>query len=61
MKLNHSHTVGQLRSYIVTSRPHLSGSEFTLRLSYPAKEPADDAATLEAAGCLNAAVLLRRK
>ena len=57
--LNHAHTVADLRRYVTTARPHLS--EFTLRTSYPPKELTDDAATLESAGLLNAALLLRRK
>ena len=60
--LNHSHTVGDLRRYVTTARPQLAAAgEFALRTSYPPKELTDDAATLEAAGLLNAALLLRRK
>ncbi len=59
MTLNHSHTVAQLRQYISTARPHLA--EFSLRMSYPPKELTDDSATLESAGLLNAALMLRRK
>ena len=57
--LNHAHTVADLRRYVTTARPHLS--DFTLRTSYPPKELTDNAATLESAGLLNAALLLRRK
>lgn len=59
--LNHTHTVGDLRRYVTTARPQLSDCEFSLRTSYPPKELTDDAATLDAAGLLNAALLLRRK
>ena len=59
--LNHTHTVGDLRRYVTTARPQLAVSEFTLRTSYPPKELTDDGATLDAAGLLNAALLLRRK
>ena len=59
--LNHTHTVADLRRYVTTARPQLAACEFALRTSYPPKELTDDAATLEAAGLLNAALLLRRK
>ncbi len=60
-RLNSSHTVGDLRQYISLARPHLAASPFALLTTFPSKELEDEAATLEAAGLLNAAVMLRLK
>jgi hypothetical protein len=43
------------------SRPHYSGSNFALLTTFPNKELTDEAATLESAGLLNAAILMRLK
>ncbi|XP_065331794.1 NSFL1 cofactor p47 [Cloeon dipterum] len=57
--LNHTHTVGDLRRFISTARPHLQNQTFYLRTTFPSAELTDDSKTLKEAGLLNAAVLLR--
>jgi len=61
VKLNHSHTVGDLRTYINTARPQYSGVTYTLLTTFPNKELTDDTATVSSAGLMGAAVLQRLK
>jgi len=57
LKLNHVHTVGDVRAHIEAERP--SGKAFELRTTFPAKILADDAASIKDAGLLNAAIVQR--
>lgn len=59
VKVNHGHTVGDVRTYLAAARPDVG--EFVLQGAFPPKELKDDSATLEAAGLLGAALLLRKK
>lgn len=61
IKLNHSHTVGDLRNYIKVSRPEYRDREFSLLTTFPNKELTDNSATLKDANLLGAAILLRLK
>jgi len=61
VKLNHSHTVGDLRSYIVTARPQYAGVPFMLLTTFPNKELTEEKQSLKEAGLLGAAVLQRLK
>lgn len=61
VKLNHSHTVSDLRSYINTARPQYSGVTYSLLTTFPNKEITDDSATISGAGLVGAAVLQRLK
>jgi len=61
VKLNHTHTVGDLRSYIATARPQYSGAPFTLLTTFPSKELTEDSVTIADGQLLNAAVLQRAK
>merc|ERR1719481_2249135 len=54
VKLNHSHTVSDLRSYINTARPQYDGVSYNLMTTFPNKELTDDAATISGAGLLGA-------
>lgn len=58
-RLNHSHTVGDLRRYITIARPQYAASAFSLHTTFPRKELSDDTQPVQAAGLLNAAVLQR--
>jgi len=61
VKLNHTHTVGHLRSYITMARSQYAGVSFALMTTFPNKELTDDSQSLAAAGLLGAAVLQRLK
>jgi len=61
VKLNHSHTVADLRVYISTARPQYQGVQYTLLTTFPNKELTDDTLTLASAGLVGAAVLQRLK
>ncbi|CAB0008001.1 unnamed protein product [Nesidiocoris tenuis] len=59
--LNHTHTIDDLRAYLVNIRPQLAGSQFALLTTFPSKELADNAASLKDAGVLNSSLMLRLK
>lgn len=61
VKLNHSHTVSDLRTYISTARPQYAGVSYSLMTTFPNKEITEDAATISGAGLVGAAVLQRLK
>merc|ERR1719242_1799778 len=61
VKLNHSHTVSDLRTYINTARPQFAGVAYTLLTTFPNKEITEDATTISGAGLVGAAVLQRLK
>ena len=61
VKLNHTHTVGHLRSFVTTARPDLASRPFSLRTSFPSKELETDDLNIKDAGLIGAAVLLRLK
>jgi len=61
VKLNHSHTVADLRTYIINARPQYSGTPFSLLTTFPNKELTEDGQTLSEAGLVGAAVLQRLK
>ncbi|XP_034241238.1 NSFL1 cofactor p47-like [Thrips palmi] len=58
-RLNHSHTVADLRRYISIARPQYASAPFSLHTTFPRKELSDDSQSVHAAGLLNAAVLQR--
>ena len=61
VRLNHGHSVGDLRRYIRRARPQYDGVSFLLLTTFPSQELADDSQTLAAAGLLGAAVMQRIK
>merc|ERR1711879_437911 len=61
VKLNHSHTVANLRTYIINARPQYSGIAFSLLTTFPNKELTEEGQTLSEAGLVGAAVLQRLK
>uniref|UniRef100_A0A023GJF2 Protein tyrosine phosphatase shp1/cofactor for p97 atpase-mediated vesicle membrane fusion n=1 Tax=Amblyomma triste TaxID=251400 RepID=A0A023GJF2_AMBTT len=60
-RMNHSHTVGDIRRYIVTARPEYEAATFVLLTTFPHKELADDKVTLKDANLLNAVIVQRLK
>ena len=60
-KLNHSHTVNDVRRYIVTARPQYATSTFILLTTFPNKELTDESLTLQQANLLNAVIVQRVK
>jgi len=61
VKLNHTHTVADLRVYISTARPQYQGVQYSLLTTFPNKELTDDTLTVATAGLVGAAVLQRLK
>jgi len=62
-KLNQErHTVGDIRRFVGIARPDYAfGAGFSMHTTFPPKELSDDAATVQAAGLVGAALLLRQK
>merc|ERR1711892_1492893 len=61
VKLNHTHTVADLRMYINTARPQYEAVQYSLLTTFPNKELTEDTATISSAGLVGAAVLQRLK
>jgi len=61
VKLNHTHTVADLRMYINTARPQYESVQYSLLTTFPNKELTEDTATISSAGLVGAAVLQRLK
>ncbi|XP_029164317.1 LOW QUALITY PROTEIN: NSFL1 cofactor p47 [Nylanderia fulva] len=59
-QFNLSHTVADLRRYIITLRPQYALRDFSLLTVYPTKELAEDK-TIEEAGLQNSAIMQRLK
>ncbi|XP_011351990.1 NSFL1 cofactor p47 isoform X2 [Ooceraea biroi] len=60
VQFNLSHTVADLRRYIITMRPQYALRDFSLLTVYPTKELAEDK-TIEEAGLQNSAIMQRLK
>lgn len=60
-RFNLTHTVQDIRQFITTARPELIGRFFSLLTTFPNKELANPADTIEQAGLQNAAILQRMK
>ncbi|XP_075217320.1 NSFL1 cofactor p47 [Lycorma delicatula] len=58
---NQTHTIADVRRYIITARPQYVHQTFALLTSFPSKELTDDSQTLVEAGILNSALLQRIK
>ncbi|KAI8342069.1 hypothetical protein BC941DRAFT_415281 [Chlamydoabsidia padenii] len=57
VKLNHTHTVGDLRRYIDSQRP--GQRSYVLQTTFPVKQLGDEGQTLKDAGLLNSVVVQR--
>jgi len=60
-KFNHTHTVADIRTYIVGSRPQYAGANFVIMTTFPNKELTDDKLSLTEANLLNAVIVMRVK
>uniref|UniRef100_A0A672IDB6 NSFL1 cofactor p47 n=1 Tax=Salarias fasciatus TaxID=181472 RepID=A0A672IDB6_SALFA len=60
-KFNHSHTVSDLRQFVVAARPAFAAREFVLMTTFPNKELSDESQTLQQANLLNAVIVQRLK
>lgn len=58
LRLNHSHTVGDIRNYLRTARPQLPDS-FAIMTTFPHVELSDDSKTIDEAKLLNAALVVK--
>lgn len=58
---NHTHTIADVRQYIMLARPQYGLTTFFLLTSFPSKELTDESQTLLDAGVLNSALLQRLK
>lgn len=59
-QFNHDHTVGDVRSFIVTARPQYETRPFMLLSTYPSRE-LNDSETIANAGLLNASIMQKLK
>lgn len=59
--MNLSHTINDLRMYVVNSRPNYAASPFSLSTSFPPKELTDEHLTIEAAKLQGAVVIQKLK
>ncbi|KAA0188629.1 Protein tyrosine phosphatase shp1/cofactor for p97 atpase-mediated vesicle membrane fusion, partial [Fasciolopsis buskii] len=59
LRLNHSHTVADVRLAIVSQRPSLAACAFNLLTAFPSRELTDDTQTLKDANLLNSSLLIR--
>ncbi|XP_044746083.1 NSFL1 cofactor p47-like [Coccinella septempunctata] len=55
-QFNHTHTVGEIRSYILAARPQYATQSFDLLSSYPSKV-LEDSQTIKEAGIVNSAIM----
>ncbi|KAJ1864944.1 protein phosphatase regulator [Coemansia sp. RSA 2703] len=55
-KVNPSHTVGDLRAYVLSQRPEAGSRPFAFKAIMPPKVLSDDSATVEDTGIANAAI-----
>lgn len=61
VRLNQTHTIADIRQYIIVARPEYASQTFALMTTFPNKELTDDQASVKDAGLLGAAILLRPK
>ncbi|KAF5405112.1 UBX domain-containing protein 1 [Paragonimus heterotremus] len=59
VRLNHSHTILDIRQAIVSQRPSLAACPFTLLTTFPNRELTEDNQTIQDAKLLNCALLIR--
>ncbi|KAL1110428.1 hypothetical protein AAG570_007959 [Ranatra chinensis] len=57
--LNYTHTIADVRRYIIDNRPEFADRAFTLLTSFPSRELTQDTLTIEEAGLLGASILQR--
>lgn len=60
-KFNHSHSVGDIRTYILGSRPQYAAANFVLMTTFPNKELGEENLSIADANLLNAVIVMRLK
>lgn len=60
-RFNHTHTIEDVRQFIVTARPAYAAQTFAMLSSFPPKELTEGEKSLKDAGLLNATILQRLK
>jgi len=60
-KFNHTHTVGDIRTYIVGSRPQYATANFVMMTTFPNKELGEENLSIADANLLNAVIVMRLK
>ncbi|KAG8853057.1 hypothetical protein FRB96_008435 [Tulasnella sp. 330] len=58
-RMNHTHTVGDIRGFINASRPGQVNTPYTIGTTFPNRILDDDTATIQGAGLLNSVVVQR--
>jgi len=58
-RMNHSHTVGDIRNFINASRPENSARAYTIQTTFPIRVLEDETQTVKDAGLLNSVVVQR--
>ncbi|KAJ1649971.1 NSFL1 cofactor p47, partial [Dispira simplex] len=56
-KLNHTHTIADLRRFVLAQRPADATRPFILQTNFPTKILADESQTLQESNLLNAVVV----
>lgn len=60
-QFNLTHTIGDIRRFIIMMRPQYATQDFILLTSYPSKELCDEELTIDGAGLKNSALMQRLK
>jgi len=60
-KFNHAHTVGDIRTYILGSRPQYAATTFVMMTTFPNKELGEENLSIADANLLNAVIVMRVK
>lgn len=60
-KFNHTHSVADIRTYIVGSRPQYAAANFVIMTTFPNKELTDETISIADANLLNAVIVMRVK
>ncbi|XP_062316318.1 NSFL1 cofactor p47 isoform X1 [Osmerus eperlanus] len=60
-KFNHTHSVSDVRQFLVAARPNMAATEFVLMTTFPNKELVDESQSLRDANLLNAVIVQRLK
>lgn len=60
-RFNHTHTVNDIRQYVITARPIYENQNFVLLTTFPSKELTDGDATIIAAGLQGSTIMQRLK
>ncbi|KAK3880344.1 hypothetical protein Pcinc_015157 [Petrolisthes cinctipes] len=61
VRVNHTHTLGDLRQYMLTARPQHQTQHLALMTTFPYAELKDDAVTIAEANLLNSAIVVKIK